>query len=198
MTCGTQTRFRPIIILARIQPVTSLGLRRLIRVDFKSHPGCVTLPPTYSIFRKARILGPSLLVSLVSCTKSRHDVQGVPSTMVVYGMKKGIPTVRPARWSYRFTVHLVRAFLRHLSYNSLWCCYITILCPWNVKPYAVVVVVGKTDIRCSTEIVFDHSRKFYGARFVFFSKNSGRSVVLLWPVLPIIKVPNTINWREMF
>ena len=31
-----------------------------------------------------------------------------------------------AQWSHRFTVHLVRAFVRHLSYNLLRCCYITI------------------------------------------------------------------------
>lgn len=40
-------------------------------------------------------------------------------------------------WSHRFTVHLVRAFVRHLSYNLLRCCYITIHDTRDTRPHFV-------------------------------------------------------------
>lgn len=65
-----------------------------------------------------------------NCTMSRHVVQGVPNH------NAGMPHwwKYPYTAAHRFTLHLVRALARHLSYNSLQCCYITIPCSRHGKP----------------------------------------------------------------
>ena len=74
-----------------------------------------------------------------------------PNVMVVYrkkmlntqGTVPGVGSVPYTLYIYitlgsdRFTVHLVRALVRHLSYDSIRCCYITIVCSQIRNPLLV-------------------------------------------------------------
>lgn len=80
--------------------------------------------------------GPSFFLDRLSlgknCTMSRYEVRKVFHSQWRETREREEESLMggggwiASPWSHRFTVHLVRAFVRHLSYNLLRCCYTTI------------------------------------------------------------------------
>lgn len=118
---------------------------RPIRPDFEFSSGVWLRHPRIqresepSFFPDRLSLSLSLSVKIAQCPGMRSERCSIHNGGRRGNEKNPTPDGGglPAPWSHRFTVHLVRAFVRHLSYNLLRCCYITIHDTRDTRPHFV-------------------------------------------------------------
>lgn len=147
-------------ILAQSSSYTNLsghvfGFRSLIRMDFRHQLGSDSATHVFNFSKNGCLVHRCSWVSQLHKAAAWRPRCSIDNSGIRHG--KEIPMVPSARWSHRFTVHLVRVFPRHLSYNSLRCCYITILCPRDIKSYP-----SSVNRHIFPRTALDRSRKLYG------------------------------------